>query len=370
MRSRALIALFFLLLAAPVAAAEWRVVRAGHFEVFTDMEEPVAASVARLLLRTRAGLDAATEMDVSMSAPLRVFVFGDRAEFLRAAEPFFGRRAAKAGFSIVQGDAKLILLDGHAPQGNDLLRHELVHHFAYQTYGQQPLWLAEGMAEVYASLDVRQGSVVVGKARWYHLSALRRQKEVPLRELLSADETSRWNTDGFEQRRFYSQTWLFTHYLLMKRPDDLRRFTALLREKPLDQAFAETFGGMTYDQLQRDVQRYAKLVFITRRVPLDPEVALEVPTTPRVVTKEELQAHLDAVAAQKGRSLISITYVENPPPELLARYDAAVAKIAIGELAEAVAMLDKLVAKAPEGELRENATGLVKQVREQIRRNQ
>src|SRR5204862_7627107 len=91
--------------------------------------------------------------------------FRTREDYLRYAALIAGRPPGKDGMSIVHPNAKAIMLDGSAIRSDELLQHELAHHFVRQTHGVLPLWLDEGLAEYYGATRILPGSVQIGRQR-------------------------------------------------------------------------------------------------------------------------------------------------------------------------------------------------------------
>lgn len=145
---RTLLAQFAVLLVAALAApgAEgWRVYRSPHFEITTTAgAEGVHAALERLEAVRRQ----LREAEAWLPAPrerVRILAFSSEKEF----EPYRSSSQSPAYFaSGPEGD--LIVLGRLAEESLPVLAHEYVHAALRQAGTRLPLWLEEGLAELYS----------------------------------------------------------------------------------------------------------------------------------------------------------------------------------------------------------------------------
>ena len=64
-----------------------------------------------------------------------------------------------------------------------------------------PLWLNEGLAELYSTFESEDGKVAIGKPIERHVYWLRDQPLIPLRELFAVDVDSPTYNEGRRQGR-------------------------------------------------------------------------------------------------------------------------------------------------------------------------
>ena len=119
----------------------------------------------------------------------------------------------------------------------------------------QPLWFAEGFAEVFSTFEVKDGKGRWGEAIPEHVAYLNQTGLQPLETFFSVrqDEALHGN------KRFYPQAWAFVHYGLFgdrgERQGSLSDFLQRLQGESTASAFNAAFG-QTYEEVDRALRRY------------------------------------------------------------------------------------------------------------------
>ncbi|HWN44331.1 MAG TPA: hypothetical protein VNW71_19055, partial [Thermoanaerobaculia bacterium] len=135
-----------------------------------------------------------------------------------------------------------------------IVYHEYLHYVLRNNYPGLPLWLHEGMAQLYSTFDTtgaeaRIGRPIADHARWLQTNPL-----LPVSELFALDVHSRDYHEGARRKVFYAQTWALAHYLLVGNPGrrdlTLRYLRTLSRGEPA----GEAFGG----ELDAELRAYVK----------------------------------------------------------------------------------------------------------------
>src|SRR6058998_676187 len=96
--------------------------------------------------------------------PIEVLVIGDE-QTLKELEPEYnGRKVPVAGYYQRGTDRDFIVLSGRVfPQTlTSVVYHELTHYFLSRALVQRPAWLNEGLAEYFATADVRDEEISLG----------------------------------------------------------------------------------------------------------------------------------------------------------------------------------------------------------------
>lgn len=362
----------------------WVVVRAAELEVYSNASERIAANVAEDLLLMREVLGKVGKMDTSSRVPTRVFVFRDTKTFAPVARALFGSEMHKSGVFAWRGDLRIIAIDGSTLGARQIAYHELVHQYANATWPELPVWFNEGIAEFYSNFAVSARTVHVGRPNIRHIRWIRRTGLIPMREFLLADEHSRWYTSTLDQQRFYAQSWLLVHYLMLMREGDLPRFLAELQKKqPIDEAWVRVFR-MTYGEMGRILINYARrpvlnpLTYPIERLSIEPVP----PAQP--ATYEEVQALVDELLAvsvatplgvDEARARLSAQSEaererrnaerQEQFEKLLVQYDKAVEHVRDGEYDDARRILDEIIPKLEELGTNE-LLDVAKELREQL----
>ena len=70
-----------------------------------------------------------------------------------------------------------------------------------------PLWLNEGLAELYSSFQLRGKKAAIGRPIDSHIHWLRDHALIPVGELFAIDHSSKDYNEGSRRGVFYAQSW-------------------------------------------------------------------------------------------------------------------------------------------------------------------
>lgn len=93
--------------------------------------------------------------------------------------------------------------------------HEYAHFVLALNLPPLPLWLAEGLAELYAHTSIRKDKVMLGRPSPAHVALLRQEAPLPLAKLIEVDHDSPLYNEDSRVSVFYAQSWALVHYLQM-----------------------------------------------------------------------------------------------------------------------------------------------------------
>ncbi|RMH20494.1 MAG: hypothetical protein D6696_08010 [Acidobacteria bacterium] len=273
------------LLAAPAAGLprpkeRWLRLDSAGFTFFSNVGERRTREIAAGLEHLRAALRqlAGGEAERRRRRTF-IYVFRNDVAFRPYKLLYDGKPAEVAGFFAGHEHGNYVAIDGDPKADPELIvYHEYLHEFLRDHFPAIPLWLNEGMAELYSNFEVAGERAKIGLPRYDHLATLRRHGLLPLDELLAMDRSSPGYNEGLRQGIFYAQTWLLAHYLLLgsdERAGQTRTYLAsLAAEVPPPDAFARSFGS-DLAALEQELERYArtyKLGYL--ELPLSGEVDL------------------------------------------------------------------------------------------------
>jgi tetratricopeptide (TPR) repeat protein len=246
----------------PLVQERWSETRTAHFNIYScGATQEVFKLAARLEQFREAYAQLAGAQAVS-SPPIIVMAYPD----LSAMQPFLplyqGKPVSLAGFFKRSSDENLIVLtlSGTNSGSMQTIFHEYTHLLLRQNDRIWPLWLQEGMAEIYSTFDAAGHQVCFGLPIEHHLRFLTENSLLPLKELFAVTPDSAQYNESEHQGIFYAESWLLTHYLMLgDSPLHKTRFkqlTALLRQgqKP-DQAFTNAFGT-TLTAMEDELRQY------------------------------------------------------------------------------------------------------------------
>lgn len=264
MRRWALLCLAGVVQAASHGAPElWLKVTTDHFTILTPAGEPAARKWAIELEQFRRGLQQIVPVGVERLRPVTVLLFAND----RAMEPYVplekGAPARVGGLFVRANDINVILLSlaRDVRETRHVIFHEAVHWHFSALDRELPLWLAEGLAELYATFEITDArAYAFGAVIPPYLRQLQSRSILPLPQLLSIDRDSLLYNEGTRASIFYAQSWAFVHYLLYGedspgRPAVLFYLELLRTGSTRDAAFAKAFGG-DYAEFEKRLRRY------------------------------------------------------------------------------------------------------------------
>jgi tetratricopeptide (TPR) repeat protein len=246
---------------APALAAEpeWVKLQAPSFGVISQLDEEETRAWAIEFDQFVGAIHALYSVDRAALPPLTIVLFRQPRDFAPYRLRTDSGQARVAGFFGNTGDWSVIGMPGGGRDDatRQTIYHEAVHWFATLSDEPQPLWFAEGIAEVFSTFEI-----VDGKGRWGGLiddnvAQLRSDGLMPMEDLLRASQDDALHGSG--RGRYYPQAWAFVHYLMFgnggTEMSKLAVFLRELRRTDLDTA-VDTAFGRSYEELTDDLRRY------------------------------------------------------------------------------------------------------------------
>ena len=189
-----------------LAAPKWVRIESPHFELFTNAGERSGRRTILYFEQARDFFLKTGNVGKVPSSLTRIILFRSPKEF----EPY---RPYKATSAFYRSSPKqdLIVMGSPGRQTRYTAVHEYVHLLVKHSGAELPVWLNEGLAEIFSTLDPQGKQVVFGKAA----RALGDREWLPFKELISVD----YNSPHFDERDrskvFYAQSWALTHMLCL-----------------------------------------------------------------------------------------------------------------------------------------------------------
>ena len=276
MRNKAAVALVLAtLVAAPAAADGWVLARSANFVVVSNAGERTARKVARQFEVFRELLRTVLNVRGEATRPLVILAVKDEGSLAQLLPRHPKGRVA--GIFVTGADMHHIALrtDLGGESVHSVVFHEYVHLLVRTHFRRVPLWLNEGLAEFYATVEVRATDVEFGQMLPWHVQLLRRETPMPLDRLMAVDTRSPEYNEGRRVGLFYAQSAALTHYFMMAdrgaHRAELLRYLALVGQGvPEAEAQAQAFGGLA--ALDKAFTRYtSQLLFYGMRAPLRAE---------------------------------------------------------------------------------------------------
>lgn len=185
--------------------------------------------------------------------PVDIIAFNSEKEY----SPF---RVNKGAFAYYQRDPKddYIVMQQLGREALPAAIHEYTHLFIEHLGLRLPLWLNEGLADVYSSLQPRGNQLMVGTPPPGRLDALRALGPLDIRVLFNVNRESDYYNKPQAMAQFYAESWELTHMLLLgqKYRAGFSRFVAAIADgKDAGQALAGVYGK-SIDQVNMDLHSY------------------------------------------------------------------------------------------------------------------
>lgn len=237
---------------------DWTVVRSSHFEVYSHSGESNAKAMLFWLERLRAFFmqagvpQAGGNLDRHGAVRVIGFRSADEYNYYRT------QPAADAYFLSAEARDYLVLPE-LGSQELPVAAHEYAHLVLDSLGARLPAWLAEGMAEFFSTVRIRDHECFIGGSLPARLLALRQDKWIPLPALFSA--TSPMRANRRLTNMFYAESWLLTDMLLFS-PAYAPHFAQLLSAIATSSSDPDTVArvyGKPLDRIMADAKNWSQV---------------------------------------------------------------------------------------------------------------
>jgi tetratricopeptide (TPR) repeat protein len=296
--------------AVPLLQRRWFETRSAHFNIYSCAAPQNVYSLAAYLEQFSDAYTALAGAQAVASPPIVVMAFPDHESMKPFLPVYDGQPANLAGFFKRGSGENLIVLalpdTNSAFSRMQVIFHEYAH-LLFRRNGQiWPLWLNEGMAEIYSTFEVRGRTVRIGQPILFYTNLLAAQPLMPLKELFAVNHESPQYNERNRQGIFYAESWLLTHYLMAGDNPEYRarfgQFTKFLRDGQLpEEAFTNALQS-SLANVEAGLRRYLKM---GRFAPVDCVLSADVSSpkamSTRVLTPVETLFRLGKEVLDIGR---------------------------------------------------------------------
>ncbi|HEY1717145.1 MAG TPA: hypothetical protein VGH42_02480 [Verrucomicrobiae bacterium] len=249
----------------PLTQRKWFETSTAHFNIYSCGAPLEVNKLAARLEQFCEAYSLLAGKQALASPPIVVMAFPDQEAMTPFLPLYQGKPGNLAGFFMRGNDENLIVLalpgTNSAVTGMEVIFHEYTHLLLRRNDEIWPLWLKEGMAEIYSTFEVSEGyHVLIGQPIGHHLQLLAREPLMPLHELFSVTHDSPQYNERSRQGIFYAESWLLTHFLMaggnLNYRRGFERFNLYLNDGQLpEQAFTNAMRT-TLPQMENDLRRY------------------------------------------------------------------------------------------------------------------
>lgn len=242
----------------------WRSVRTNHLHVIGNADPEKLRQVAIWLEYFHGAFARLVSRNViDSSVPTTVIVFRDDASFTPFKPLYQGRPANVSGFFQPGDDVNYIAisLDPRDPNPYSTAFHEYVHLHTKDNVPGAPIWLHEGLAEFYGSLQFSGNDAFLGAPLNGYLYLLRQVELLPLKTLFSIGTDSPHYNEMDKSGIFYGQSWALVHYLMLGGrggQDQFKQFLQRVGRGDETAKAIESTYGVTLDTLEEELRSYVR----------------------------------------------------------------------------------------------------------------
>ncbi|HEX4645962.1 MAG TPA: hypothetical protein VH598_10165 [Verrucomicrobiae bacterium] len=245
-----------------VANQRWFEVRTAHFNLYSCGEGQEVLKLSARLEQFHDAYSLLAGAQAVTSPPITVMAFPDHQSMQPFLPLYQGQPISLSGFFKRGEDENLIVLalSGTNQVSLAVIFHEYTHLLLRRNDRVWPLWLNEGMAEIYSTFDAAGREVRFGLPIEHHLRLLAETPLMPLADLFAVAHDSPQYNEREHHGIFYAESWLLTHYLMLgggpARKAGLGELTRLLRlgQAPA-QAFTNAFRA-TLPAMEKELRGY------------------------------------------------------------------------------------------------------------------
>ena len=245
----------------------WLALRSPHFTLITNGNEKQARRVAQQFELIRGVFKMVyPKSRVDPGEPVIILAVNDE-RALKALLPGYWEKKGQAHPDgiFVRGQEKnyvALRLDAESDNLYHVVYHEYVHLLTSLNFRWLPVWLDEGMAEFFATAEIDQKQVLLGRPTAAQLGLLRRNALIPLDALFSADHNSPLYNEENKVSIFYAESWAVTHYLLVGgkgvHESQFHQYVSLLQQET-DEPEARRRALGDLQRLKEGIQAYISL---------------------------------------------------------------------------------------------------------------
>lgn len=288
----------------------WFAARTAHFNVFSCGETQSVFKVAAQFEQFCEAYSSLAGAQAVASPPISVIVFPDHESMKPFLPLYHGQPENLAGFFTHDSDENLIVLSlpgAHADNAQfNVIFHEYTHLLLRRNDRIWPLWLKEGMAEIYSTFATSGHNAYIALPIEHHLQLLESKPLLPLVELFAVNNDSPDYNERDRQGLFYAESWLLAQFLTAGDNPVLkarfRQFTPLLQQGQLPlQAFTNALQ-ISLPALEKELHRYLEnKTFTGISFVLPDNVNAPINLTTRALTPVEIYFRLGDELLHIGR---------------------------------------------------------------------
>lgn len=237
------------------AAGSWTRATSPNFEVYSSAGERQAQDALRYFERVRIFFTSFLKLTPRSDVPVRLVLFDGENEFA----PFRPNRTAGA-FYQAGADRDYIVLKTFDRRLYPVVVHEYAHLLFRHAGALYPLWLNEGLADFFSTLDPDGDTMTIGNVPVSRIAFFVQDRTalMKLDRLFAVDQLSEDYRSPEHVGLFYFQSWALTHMMLTDdryRPNVAEFLRIIATGAPSAETLERAFGR-TIESIARDLDAY------------------------------------------------------------------------------------------------------------------
>src|SRR5262245_23024179 len=294
--------------ATPVAAKDkWINLTTKNFNIISSAGEAETRKLALKLEQFHSIFSKLFNLPAVRPIPTTVMVFRNDDSFKPFKPLYNGKPKNVAGYFQPGHDENLIALTINTNEQHPMsvIYHEYTHLLTSVTPREWPLWLKEGLAELYSSFEVKGNDVTLGAPISHHVFLLRENKFIPISALLAVGHDSPAYNKREKQGIFYAQSWALSNYFMFgdnsaRQPQMVEFVKGINQGLDVNTAFTRAFKA---DQatIEKELRRYVGKDSYNGMIYTLPSTEGEKEMSIRPISEGEAQAYLGNLIARTNR---------------------------------------------------------------------
>jgi Tfp pilus assembly protein PilF len=198
----------------------WIEVRSPNFTVVSNAGAKQTRQIANQFEQFRGVFhDSFPKLRVDIGKPLVIFAVRNE-ESMRTLLPAYwevknNKHPAGVYVRGLEKDFIVLRTDTQGENPYYVVYHEYTHAILDLNFRWLPIWLEEGIAEFFANSTIYENHVEIGKVSPYQIEILKKNRLIPVDDLLQADSKSPYYTEDNRATVFYAESCAIVHYLLL-----------------------------------------------------------------------------------------------------------------------------------------------------------
>jgi hypothetical protein len=195
---------------AAFAADSWIRLSNQNFDLYSDLPHEKAAILLTRLDQARQALGNISAPIPTSAQPIRVIAFRDLDEYRQ-----YSTDSVSTAYFLHSKHRDYIVIGLNRIDPYTPVVHEYTHFWIHQQHHHLPRWLDEGLADVYSTVEEKNGTVRIGlplenRLEWLRMDGL----AYSLPTLFQFQQYHLTSMSSISPRsRFYAESWILTHML-------------------------------------------------------------------------------------------------------------------------------------------------------------